>query len=252
MGDHDELGLMGQAAQGVGETSDVGFVKGGVHFVQDAERDRSNFKHREQERDRGQRAFPAREHGEGLWLLAGWSRHDLHAGRTEVRRVRQRQLREATAEQLLEPRRERRLQGPERCPEAVRDHRVQLGDEVACAHDGGPQVRILGLERLQPDAEGRVLIHGIRVHRSQLVEASTELAEANRAGCRQAGWLRGPDRHGPIDGGLERRHFVRYGAVVARRVFGEDRNTVVLARCGIDRRGVHADPAGADADRRET
>ena len=57
MGDHDELGLMREAAQGVREAPDIGFVKGGVDFIEDAERDRSHLKHREQERDRGQGTF---------------------------------------------------------------------------------------------------------------------------------------------------------------------------------------------------
>jgi len=49
------------------------------------------------------------------------------------------------------------------------------------------------------------------------VEPSTELAKADRAGRRQLWWDRGPDGHGPIDGGLESRDFVRYSTVVARR-----------------------------------
>src|SRR3954447_17685507 len=45
----DELGLVGQTAQGACESADVGLVERRVDFVKDAERNGPNLEHREQQ-----------------------------------------------------------------------------------------------------------------------------------------------------------------------------------------------------------
>src|SRR4029453_3685095 len=107
---------------------------------------------------------------------------DLDSGRSEVRRIGQRQLGEATAEQLLEPSLERRLERRERRAELGGDHQVQLADQLPRTGDGRPQVRALGLERLEPGLELGVLLDGIWVRCAELVEAAAELPEAARRG----------------------------------------------------------------------
>jgi len=82
-------GLLRELPQRIGEPADVGLVECGVDLVEDAERDRANLEHREQQRDGRERPFAAREHRERLGLLAGRPGDDLDAGRGEVRRVGQ-------------------------------------------------------------------------------------------------------------------------------------------------------------------
>ena len=112
VGDDDELRLVGEAAQGIGEPADVRLVERGVDLVEHAERDRSDLEHREQQGDGGQGPLAARQHRQRLRLLAGRPGDDLDAGRAEVRRVGQRQPGVPAAEQLLEPRARRRSRAP--------------------------------------------------------------------------------------------------------------------------------------------
>ena len=81
VGDHDELRLVGEAAERIGEPPDVGLVERGIDLVEDAERHRPDLEHREQQRDRGQGPLAAGQHRERLLLLAGRPGDDLDAGR---------------------------------------------------------------------------------------------------------------------------------------------------------------------------
>ena len=214
VGDDDELRLVGEAPERVGEAPDVGLVERRVDLVEDAERDRPDLEHGEQQGDRRQGPLAARQHRERLGLLARWPGDDLDAGRAQVGRVGQRQLGEAAAEELLEAVREGALERGERRPEPIRDHRVELGDQVAGADDGGPQVGCLRLERLESRPERRVLIDGVRVDRAELVEAAPQLPEPDRARCRGRRWLGRPQRRHAGQRALERRDVVRDGVVV--------------------------------------
>ena len=121
----------------------------------------------------------------------------------EVGRVGQRQPGEAAAEQLLEAGREGGLERGERRPEPIRDHRVELGDQLARPDDRGPQVGRLRLERLEPRLERRVLVDRVRIDRAELVEAAAELAEPAGLGGGRRRWLGRPDRRDEREGRLE-------------------------------------------------
>ena len=92
VGDDDELGLVGEAAQRVGEAADVRLVERRVDLVEDAERDRPDLEHREQQGDRGQGPLAARQHRQRL-------RPSCPAGarRSRCRSTRGRPGRSATA-----------------------------------------------------------------------------------------------------------------------------------------------------------
>ena len=96
------------------EAPHVRLVERRVDLVEHAERHRADLEHRQQQGDRGERALAAREHRERLALLAGRARRDLDAGRREVVRLGQRQLRLPSPEQLLEATREGTLERRER------------------------------------------------------------------------------------------------------------------------------------------
>lgn len=61
MRDDDELRVLGQLSQDTSEAVYVGFVQHGVHFVQNTEGWRRDFKQREDERGGGQGALTARK-----------------------------------------------------------------------------------------------------------------------------------------------------------------------------------------------
>ena len=119
--------------------------------------------------------------------------------------IGQRQASVAATEQLLEAAFESGLEGQEGRPELVRDHRIELDDQLASLGDRGAQVEGLGLERLEPDLQLGVLLDRVRIGRPELVIAPSQLRQA--AGCRDRPVGRrgrpalGDDRDGRLEGG---------------------------------------------------
>jgi hypothetical protein len=71
VGDDDELRVLFELGEDAGETAGVGFVEGGVDFVEDDEGAGVNAEDGRQEGDAGQRALTAGESGDGGQALAG-------------------------------------------------------------------------------------------------------------------------------------------------------------------------------------
>jgi hypothetical protein len=88
----------------------------------------------------------------------------------------------AAPEQLLEPTVERRLERSERGGELVRDHRVELGDQLAGAVDRLAQVGLLGFERFEAALQRGVLVDGEGICRAELVVATPKRGEPARRG----------------------------------------------------------------------
>ena len=80
VGDDDELHVGGAFFEGLDEAFDVGFVEGGVDFVEDAEGDGADFEQGEEEGDGGEGALAAGELAEVGDALAGRLGDDVDAG----------------------------------------------------------------------------------------------------------------------------------------------------------------------------
>ena len=160
-----------ELAERVGEASHVCLVEGGVDLVQHAERRRTDLEHREQERDGGQRPLAAREHVERLRLLAGRPCGDLDAGRREVRGIGQRELRRTRRRTAAGSGR----RTPPRAPRTSCRNWVAISSSSSAISErvfviAVAQVLVLRIERLEPLADGAVLVHRERVGRAELVE----------------------------------------------------------------------------------
>ena len=70
MGDDDELGAVGEAADQLQEAVDVGVIEGGLDLVEDVEGTRSGEEDGEDEGERDQRLLPAGEQRELAGRLA--------------------------------------------------------------------------------------------------------------------------------------------------------------------------------------
>ncbi len=87
MGDNDELRLRGEGVDHVAVAAAVRLVERGIGLVEYEERRRVDLTHREDERDRGERALAARELHQGAHLLLRQRDRDLDARTTRLPRA---------------------------------------------------------------------------------------------------------------------------------------------------------------------
>ena len=213
MGDDDELGLLGQAAQCLREAVDVGLVERGIDLVEHAERHRPHLEHRQQQADRGQGSLATREHRQWLALLARRPGVDLDAGRRQVLGRRQAELGVAAAEELLEASRERILErgegraGTGRVISALSE---AISSRVEVIAD--LQVDALRFHALEPLAQLGVFLDRERVAGAKIVEAASQRAQA--VGARRLRRLLGRRLPPDIDD-RRQQDFVRVGLRVA-------------------------------------
>ena len=80
MGDDDELAAVDEAVQHLDEAADVGFVEGGIEFVEHTERAGLDHVDGEEQGDGGHGAFAAGEQGDGLEFFARGFGDDVDAG----------------------------------------------------------------------------------------------------------------------------------------------------------------------------
>ena len=175
MGDDDELGLAGHAAQVLRIARDVDIVERGFDLVQDAERRRVDFQDREIDRDGDQRLFAARQGGQVADDLARRVDFDLDAGAEHVRLVGQIEPGAAAAEQLAEDMAEVAVD----LLEALCEHRFHLAAELA---DHAGQLRLgaldvadLGFQEVVAFLDLLVFVDGADVDIAQRADLGADL-----------------------------------------------------------------------------
>ena len=172
-----------QLAQRVGEAADVRLVERGVDLVEDAERDRVDGQHGEEQRDAGQRALPARQHGQALQALAGRPNHDLDpARRIAVALVRQLERGRAAGEQEPAVLVELLADGAECGVELGADLGVEGRDQLLGRRDRGAQVGVLGRHLLQACGQLAMLLDREGVDRADLCQRTPHAAQLGLEG----------------------------------------------------------------------
>src|SRR5262249_32818182 len=100
--DDDELRVLLKLAQDIGIAANVGFVEGGVDFIEDAERTGLAAEDGQEESDGGEGFFAAAHERDTAQLFAGWAGDDFDAAFEDVRLIFEDHIRHAAAEQLAE------------------------------------------------------------------------------------------------------------------------------------------------------
>ena len=140
VGDHDELSLRAHIGQHAIEAADVGFVERRVDFVEDAEWTWRIFEDGDQQRERGERFFPAREQQNVLQTLARRLRDDVNARFAGAVGFAQAHFAMAAAEERDKGDGEVGVDEVERFLEFLLGDGVELVDGELRVLDGGDQV----------------------------------------------------------------------------------------------------------------
>jgi len=146
VGDEDELREVGKFSEDGGEAADVGFVEGGVDFVQEAERGRLAAEDGEEQGDGGQGFFAAGHEGDGAEFFARRAGDNFEAAFEDVVFVFENQVGHAAAKDFTEEFLEVRADGVEGFEEEAFAVLVDLGDDLFERFLGGDEVAVLGLE----------------------------------------------------------------------------------------------------------
>ena len=138
------LGFEHHRVEQVAEAFDVGIVQRRIDFVEHADWGGVGQEQREDQRDRGERLFAAREQGQRLQALAGGLGKDLKARFQWIVAVDQREVRRAAFEQLGEQPLEVRVDRFERGAQPLPPFAVEVADRAAQAADRLGQFGLFG------------------------------------------------------------------------------------------------------------
>lgn len=163
VGDDEELGAVGVAAEGAGESLDVAPVERGVHFVEDDERGGLDAQESEEEGDGAEGAFAAAQEFEALATLSGEDDINVETGLEGVVGVGEADFGAAFREEVLEGLAEVALEFMKGFEEPFTGLAVEFGDAgTEFVHAGG-DVFFLGGEFGVPFGEAFVCVDGAKV-----------------------------------------------------------------------------------------
>ena len=175
---HNELRTLRVFLQIIRVIPDIRVIQRGFNLVQNAERRGLQFQHREQNRNRRQRAFPAGKQRQELQFLSRRLGVDLDAAVQRVVRIHQLQFRVTAAEQP----RERLGEIPLHLREVLDECRPHLNqqplNEFAQVHFRALQVLLLGGQVVHTRLGFGVFLHRPDVDRSQRANLPLQLGGA--------------------------------------------------------------------------
>lgn len=163
VGDDEELGAVGVAAEGTGEALDVAPIEGGIHFVEDDERGGLDAQESEEEGDGTEGALAAAQEFEALAALSGEDDINVETGLEGVVGVGEADFGAAFGEEVLEGLAEVTLEFVEGFEEPFAGLAVEFGDAGAELVHAGGDVFFLGGEFGVAFGEAFVSVNGAEV-----------------------------------------------------------------------------------------
>ena len=178
MGDDDELRTAAQLIDHVDQSAEVHVVEGRLDLVENVERTRSRFEERHEECHRGEAALAAREQGQPLDALTGWSSIDVNSCRQHVRRIGEDESTFASGEQPREDQFELALHIPVGLREDFLHACIHFLDDVEQVVPRALEVvELLGQEALAL-LQRRVFLQGERVDSAEQGETALGFLES--------------------------------------------------------------------------